>query len=151
MLSTNRDESTQPSNPQGQHTIAPGPSEKPQSLQKYPTTASSQQFDKVLNTNTTASTELLTTVLAMSNAALCAILQALVSPSRDTHAGETTQARNKPTQQKRRRQLFKHTNTTKGLLSLRTWGCPFARTARSRAMQGLPPCPTTSISPFAVV
>ena len=38
---------TKASHPQGQNSIAPGPSEKPQSLQKYPTTASSQQFDKV--------------------------------------------------------------------------------------------------------
>ena len=43
-LATNHGEPTQPGNPQGQHTIASGPSEKPQSLQKYLTMASSQQF-----------------------------------------------------------------------------------------------------------
>ena len=50
----------------------------------------------------------------------------------------------------RRRQHFKHTNT-KGLLSLCTWGCPFARTARSRTMQGQTTMPHhPRVSPFAV-
>ena len=50
----------------------------------------------------------------------------------------------------RRRQLFKRTNT-KGLLSLCTWGCPFARTARSRTMQGQTTMPHhPRVSPFAV-
>ena len=76
---------------------------------------------------------------------LVTILQALVTASRDRDTRRrTTPDINKPPQQEWRLQLFKHTRTSDhvgltDLLSRCTWGCPFARTARSRTMQG----PTT--------
>ena len=141
MLRRNHDEPTQSNNPQGQHSSALP--EQAQSLQKYPMRAS---FITTVNTNTSASSELLTTPCAVKNQTCyvkCCIAHRFTSTSyrqvvKGVLANNTSQ--NKPTQQKPR-QLFKCSRTCKHVGDKVSSNCALGLQPRHAGSRTVPKTP----------